>query len=288
MESAVNMEAQKLVFADADSSFEEGEFIIFGVPFDGTCSFRKGAALAPRSIREESYTYETYLFEHEIDLETVPFHDLGDVKCQGLQDMIGGVGTTVERILKVNKFPIIMGGEHSLSPPAIRKFQEVGVVILDAHLDFRNEYLDEFNSHACATRRISELVGIDKVITIGIRSMEKREKEDADSLKLNYVDARRLKGRGIEKVLENIKWDKIYLSIDMDFFDPSYAPGVGNPEYFGFSPEDAKECVNILAPRLAGFDICEASPPYDSGNTCSLAARLIREVIAVVKKGKEE
>ena len=91
-----------------------------------------------------------------------------------------------------------------------------------------------------------------------------------------------------ENVLEKIKWDRIYLSIDMDFFDPSFAPGVGNPEFFGFSPEDAKECIDILAPRLVGFDICEASPPFDSGNTCSLAARLIREVIAVVKKENEK
>jgi agmatinase len=278
------MEAHRLVFADANSTFEEGEFIMFGVPFDGTCSFRKGAALAPRSIREESYNFETYLFEHELDLETIAFHDLGDVKCNSLQDMMGGVGTTVERILNANKFPIIMGGEHSLTPPAVRKFQDTGVVILDAHLDFRNEYLDEFNSHACATRRISELVGIENVISIGIRSMEKKEKEDADGLKLNFVDAHKLKELGIRKVLKSIKWDNVYLSVDMDFFDPSYAPGVGNPEYFGFAPEDAKECINILAPKLIGFDICEASPPFDSGNTCSLAARLIREVIAVVKK----
>jgi agmatinase len=278
------MEAQKLVFADANSTFEEAEFIMFGVPFDGTCSFRKGATLAPRSIREESYNYETYLFEHEIDLETVSFHDLGDIKCDSLQDMMGGVGTTVEKILRANKFPIIMGGEHSLTPPAVRKFQDVGVVILDAHLDFRDEYLDEFNSHACATRRVSELVEMENVISIGVRSMEKKEKEDADSLKLNFISAHELKEMGMKKALENIEWNKIYLSIDMDFFDPSYAPGVGNPEYFGLSPEDAKECINILAPRLVGFDICEASPPFDSGNTCSLAARLIREVIAVVKK----
>jgi agmatinase len=282
------MEAHKLVFADANSSFEEGGFIIFGVPFDGTCSFRKGTALAPRSIREESYNFETYLFEHDVDLETIPFHDLGDVKCDNLQDMIGGVGTTVEQIMKANKFPIIMGGEHSLTPPAVRKFKDAGVVILDAHLDFRNEYLDEFNSHACATRRISELVGMENVISIGIRSMEKKEKEDADSLGLNYVNAHKLKEMGMRKVLENIKRDKIYLSIDMDFFDPSFAPGVGNPEYFGFAPEDVKDCINILAPRLVGFDICEASPPFDSGNTCSLAARMIREVIAVVWNGHKK
>ena len=71
------------------------------------------------------------------------------------------------------------------------------------------------------------------------------------------------------------------------FFDPSFAPGVGNPEFFGLSPDDAKECINVLGPRLVGFDICETNPQFDCGNTSSLAARLVREVIAVVWKAKK-
>ena len=144
----------KPFFADAESSFAEGHFVIFGVPFDGTCSHRKGTSQAPKSIREESYNFETYLFEHDVDLEDVPFHDLGDILCANLDEMLGGVGSTVERILEAGKFPVIIGGEHSLTPPAVRKFHDVGVVILDAHLDFRDHYLDEPNSHACAARRV--------------------------------------------------------------------------------------------------------------------------------------
>jgi len=278
------MESKELFFADADSSFEEAQFVILGVPFDGTCSFRKGARFAPKSIREESYNLETFLFEHDVELEDVPFHDSEDVKCEALEEMMGGVGNSVENILNQEKFPIIIGGEHSLTPPAVRKLENVGVLILDAHLDFRNQYLDERNSHACVTRRVSELVGIENVLSLGVRSMEKKEKEEADKLGLKYIDAFKLKELGMKKVLENVKWERIYLSLDMDFFDPSFAPGVGNPEYFGLSPEDAKECINILAPRLVGFDITEVSPPFDNGNTASLAARLIRELIVVVWK----
>jgi agmatinase len=282
------MESKDLFFADADSSFDKAQFVILGVPFDGTCSFRKGARFAPKSIREESYNLETYLFDHDIDHEDVPFPDLGDVKCESLENMMGGVGRSVGDILEKGKFPIIIGGEHSLTPPSVRKFENVGVIILDAHLDFRDEYLEERNSHACATRRVSELVGIENVLTIGVRSMEKKEKEEGDKLGLKYIDASKLKKLGIKKALENIEWKSIYLSIDMDFFDPSYAPGVGNPEYFGLSPLDAKECIDILAPRLVGFDITEVSPPFDNGNTSSLAARLIREVIAVVWKAHKK
>lgn len=282
------MESKDLFFADADSSFDEAQFVILGVPFDGTCSFRKGAKFAPKSIREESYNLETYLFDHDLDLEDVPFHDSGDVKCESLEDMMGGVGRSVGDILEKGKFPVIIGGEHSLTPSAVRKFENVGVIILDAHLDFRDEYLEERNSHACATRRVSELVGIENVLPIGVRSMEKKEKKEGDKLGLKYIDAFKLKKLGMKKALENIEWKSIYLSIDMDFIDPSYAPGVGNPEYFGLSPKDAKECIDILAPRLVGFDITEVSPPFDNGNTSSLAARLIREVIAVVWRARKK
>jgi agmatinase len=170
----------------------------------------------------------------------------------------------------------------------VRKFGDVGVVILDAHLDFRDQYLDEPNSHACATRRVFDIVGPDNMITIGVRSMERWEKKEAELHGLNFIDANTLRKKGMAKSLADLDWDKTYLSLDMDFIDPSHAPGVGNPEFFGFSPDYAKECINILADRLVGFDVCEVSPPHDSGNTAALAARLVREVIGVVWKAREE
>jgi agmatinase len=198
--------------------------------------------------------------------------------------MMGGVAQSVERILNQAKFPIILGGEHSLTPPAVSKFKDVGVVILDAHLDFRDSYLEERNSHACTTRRVADLVGIENVISIGVRSFEKKEKEEADSMGLKYIDAKRLREIGMKGALGSVDWNRIYLSLDMDFFDPSFAPGVGTPEFYGFSPWDFKECLNILAPRLLGFDICETCPPFDNGNTSSLAARIIRDLIGSIWK----
>jgi agmatinase len=278
------MEPENIFFADAASSLEDSIFVIMGVPFDGTSSFRKGTSLAPKVIRKESYNHETYLFDHDVDLENIPFHDSGDVSSQNLKDMMESVAQNVGNILDLAKFPIIMGGEHSLTPSAVSKFENVGVVILDAHLDFRDQYLDEKNSHACTTRRIADLVGIENVITMGVRSIEKKEKEEAEKLKLNWIHANGLRELGMKKALKQLKWDQIYLSLDMDFFDPSYAPGVGNPEYFGFSPWNVKECINLLAPKLVGFDVCETCPPFDLGNTSSLAARMVREAIGSVWK----
>jgi agmatinase len=281
------MASMKTFFADAESSFEDAYIAILGVPFDGTTSHRKGTALAPDAIREESYNFETYLFEHDVDMEDVPIHDLGNIPCLNMDDMLSSVGSTVEKILKAGKFPVILGGEHSLTHPAAGKYGDVGVVILDAHLDFRDSYLDEPHSHACTTRRIFEMVGPDNVITVGSRSMERREKEEADSLGLRYVPASKLKKHCMENIMGSIEWDRIYLSLDMDFFDPSFAPGVGNPEFFGLAPELAKECIDLLAERLVGFDVCETCPPHDNGNTSSLAARFVREVIGVVWKAKK-
>jgi agmatinase len=209
---------------------------------------------------------------------------MGDVICPTLDEMLGSVRNAVGEILEAEKFPILLGGEHSLTPPAISKFKNVGVVILDAHLDFRDSYLDEKNSHACTTRRVADLVGVDNVISIGVRSFEKKEKEEADSQGLKYIDAKRLKEIGIKSALASIEWERIYLSLDMDFFDPSYAPGIGTPEFFGFSPWDAKECISTLAHKLVGFDVCETCPPFDNGNTSSLAARMVRDLIGTVWK----
>jgi arginase family enzyme len=118
--------------------------------------------------------------------------------------------------------------------------------------------------------------------------MEKWEKNEAELHGLNFIDADTLRKKGMAKSLAELKWDRIYLSLDMDFVDPSYAPGVGNPEYFGLSPQYAKECIDILADRLVGFDVCEVSPPYDNGNTAALAARLVREVIGVTWKARNK
>jgi agmatinase len=278
------MEENNIFFADADSGFEDAVFVILGAPFDGTCSHRKGTILAPKTIREESYNHETYLYDYDVDTEEIPYHDMGDVSCTSLSDMMGGVAHSVENILNQAKFPITIGGEHSITPPAVSKFKDVGVVILDAHLDFRNSYLEEENSHACTTRRVADLVGIDKVVSIGVRSFEKKEKEEADSIGLKYIDAQRLREIGMKSALGSLDWKRVYLSLDMDFFDPSFAPGVGTPEFFGFSPWDFKECLGILAPKLLGFDICETSPPFDNGNTSSLAARIIRNLMGSVWK----
>lgn len=278
-----------MFFADATSSFKEAEFVIVGVPFDATSSFRKGSRFAPKEIRKESCNFESYLFEHNVDLSNIRIHDFGDIKeCKKVDRMMIEVKEVIKQIIDAKKFPILIGGEHSITSPAITCFKNIGVVCIDAHLDFRDEYLGEKCSHACSVRRVSEVVGIENIFLLGTRSFSIEEKKDAERLGLRYMSVFEIKKIGMDesmrKVLSQIKLGDIYLTLDMDSIDPAYAPGVANPEPFGLYPEEIKKCINLLSKRLVGFDVVEVCPPYDNGNTSSLAARLIREVIATVKK----
>jgi len=285
---------QYLTFADASSDFDNAKFVIFGIPFDGTCSFRSGARHAPNKIREASYNFETYMFEHDDDIAKIKFCDAGNTEEFGnAETMTKGVYSYAKNFVNKGKFPIVIGGEHSIAPPAVRCFENIAVISLDAHLDFRNSYLNEMNSHACSTRRISEIVGIHNVVSLGVRSFSLEEKEDAEKMDLKYVNAFEIiEKRGIEKAVKSalkyVKSERIYLTLDMDVIDPSYAPGVSTPEPFGLTPLEVKKAINLLGDQLVGFDLTEVSPPWDNGNTSVLAARIIREIIMVVGRGKGE
>ncbi|PIV69936.1 MAG: agmatinase [Euryarchaeota archaeon CG01_land_8_20_14_3_00_38_12] len=273
-----------LKFADANSSFNDAKFVIFGVPFDSTSSFRSGSRFAPNRIREASYNFETYLMEQDVDLIDIPFHDAGNLDEYGnVDEMTGAVEDAVKKILP--KFPILIGGEHSLTIGAVKTLKNVSVVFIDAHLDFREEYLGIKNSHACVSRRVSEIVGIENVFSIGVRSFSREEKNDAEKLGLKYVSSFDVKEKGIENIIRNLNLKKkIYLSLDMDGVDPAFAPGVGNPEPFGLTPLDVVKCIKILSDRLVGFDVAEVCPPYDNGNTSLLGARIIRDLIGCAGK----
>lgn len=282
----------ELIFADANSTLEESDFAIFGVPFDKTGSFRAGTALAPDAIREASHNFETYKFEHGEDIESIKFCDLGNMEeFQTVDSMVQGVGEFANRIVQKGKFPIALGGEHSISPAIIKSFDDIGVVSLDAHLDFRDEYEGESNSHACSTRRVSDLVGVGNIVPIGVRSMSREESIDAERLGLKFISSYEFHKEpimkdAIDRALEWIGKERIYLSLDMDVIDPAFAPGISNPEPFGLNPIEIKRCINYLATRLVGCDVVEVSPPFDNGNTSALAARLVREVIMAVWKAQ--
>lgn len=281
------MSIQNLLFADATAAVEEADFVIFGVPYDRTTSYRPGARFAPGAIRQASYNFEEYMLDHGAGLGELRIADAGDLGEFGEPDeMVRGVHAFARDLSARGKFTLLLGGEHSVAPPAVRAQRRVdGVVSIDAHLDFRPSYQGWLNSHACSTRRISEVVGVDRVLPVGVRSMSAEERADAAKLGLNYITAYQIHEEGFDIVLEALRdlpWERIYLTLDIDGIDPAYAPATGTPEPFGLSPYEVKEIIDLLAGRLVGFDVTEVSPPWDQGQTAALAARLVREVIVAV------
>lgn len=289
--------ARPLTFADANAPFKGAGYVLLGVPFDATSSFRPGAKFAPNAIREASWNFETFNLEHRVDLSDIEIHDSGNLEdFARVEDMLKEVHTAVDGILENGSFPIVLGGEHSITPgilAALRERQDFGVIVLDAHMDFRDEYLNVRQSHACATRRSSDIVGPEAIVPIGVRSVSRDEVEDIEKNfkdRFHYIDSFEVRRIGMGPAVKRaLKWmgkKHIYLSLDTDALDPAYAPGTGTPEPFGLTTWDLREAVQMLAHRLVGFDIVEIAPNYDNGNTAALGARIVREVIAAVHKAR--
>jgi agmatinase len=273
-------------FADAESNFNDAEFVIFGVPYDKTSSFRHGASRAPKEIRRAGWNFETYYLKTGVDLKDIKFHDYGDIDVKNDRPdvMVKKVREFTSKLLEKNKFPIAIGGEHSITPGIIQAFpKDIAVLSLDAHIDFRQQYENEPYNHACAVRRIADHVDIKNIAVVGIRSAEKEEFEEAKKNKLFYIDSFFIRNNGIKKAIEetkkHLKNKRVYLSLDIDVIDPAYAPGTSTPEPFGITPFDVLECIDNFSPQLIGFDVVEVCPPFDKGETALLAAKFIRYVI---------
>jgi agmatinase len=275
-------------FADAQAPFDESEFVIVGVPFDRTTSFRPGARFGPDSIRQHSWNFESYDLETGVDLSDVPIHDLGNTEEFGnAADMVQSLREELRPVFRAGKIPITLGGDHACSPPVVEAYPDsapsVGVLYLDAHMDFRGSYLGDPRSHACSSRRILEKVGARNIVVLGVRSVSHEEIDDNRGIGMSYITAHEIAREGIESAVQRafnmLKTEKIYISLDIDAIDPAYAAGTGTPETFGLTPRDVKHVIDQAAPRLAGLDIMEVSPHYDTGNTSALAARLAREAI---------
>ena len=276
-------------FADAESSFDEAKIVIFGAPYDKTSSFRIGASKAPNEIRQASWNFETFNIKTGRDLTEVKFHDYGDleIKDDSPKDMVNKIRDFTSLLIKKNKFPIAIGGEHSITSGIIQAFpKNIAVLCLDAHLDFRQDYENEPYNHACTIRRIADHVDIKNIALLGFRSAEKEEFIEANNQGLFCIDSYTIKKIGIKKILDKTKEylgdKKIYFSLDIDVFDVSYAPGTSTPEPFGLTQWEILDIIDFFSSQFIGFDIVEVCPPYDTGQTSILAAKIVRYIIESV------
>lgn len=265
-------------FLAAESSYAESPFVIVGCPLDITSSFRPGTRFGPQAIRDCSWGLETYSPRLDRDLEDLRICDVGDItlpqgNLEGALETIQGYLATV---IGDKKFPILLGGEHLISVPAVRELarhhRNLAVIQLDAHADFRQEYLGDPLSHATVMRRIADILGGENIFQLGIRSGTREEMRAAQTLG-SLAE--------MEEMLRRVAGRPVYLTVDLDLLDPAIAPGVGAPEPGGLTFDECIDLISQLSPlNVKGFDVVELSPPYDPTQQSAMAAaKLVRELI---------
>ena len=282
-------------FADAEVDYQDALFVIFGVCYDKTSTFRRGSRKGPDAIRTASWNFESYNLLTGVNFKELPVHDYGNIlldETVSPDKMDETVKNVSERFIKDGKIPVLLGGEHSITSGVVRVFSEdIAVLFIDAHFDFRQEYEGERFNHACTLRRISEYVPIEDILVCGVRSAEKKEFDDARTLGLEFIDSLTFHQEGTKPILSAIQkkfsQKKVYLTIDIDVIDPGFAPGTGTPEPFGITPFDVLTLIDEIAERLVGFDVVEVSPAYDHGETAMLAAKLVRYGIERIWQSKK-
>lgn len=280
---------EKKNFMAAIDSYEDSDIVMFGVPYDGTTSFRPGTRFAPNSIRLVSDGIESYSVYQDEDIEDIGFYDAGDLVIgSDVNSVIGQISTAARELLCDNKKMLVLGGEHLISFPIfselIKKYPDIVVLHFDAHTDLREDYLGDKLSHATVIRRIYELFGNigESIYQFGIRSGMKEEfdfaQKNTNIYKFNFD--------GVSAAVKKIGDRPVYITFDLDVFDPSVLPGTGTPEPGGvFFGDFVKLIGDLKGINLVCADIVELSPDYDRSMVSSVtAAKVVREILLLMKK----
>jgi len=276
--------------------FEKADYVVVGVPFDATSTYRTGARFAPLAIREASLNIETHSFRSNIDVEDLKIHDLGDLHVSGdVKQTLSRLSSTVRELVEAKKTPILIGGEHTLTLGAMRGIggNDAAVLSFDAHLDLRQKYMDLTTSHTTFMRRLNEQVKPRRIVEVGTRAVCREELKYAKEAGIQQFTAIRVREDGCEAIAKAIKeavkdCTKIYLTIDMDVLDPAFAPAVQNPEPDGLSTRTLLDILlNLCDERLACLDLVEVAPPYDQGVTAVQAARILFEALCRIEKARK-
>lgn len=267
---------------------DKSQYVVLGIPLDNTGTYRPGTRFAPDKIREAGANIEFYSLITKRTLEHVGFNDLGNIVLPpgAIDKSLEIVERVVESLTSefADKIIISLGGEHTITLPVVKALSKNidTLVVFDAHLDLRDEYLGSRLNHSTFLRRLLEAVNIN-VIHIGSRALSEDE--------VRYLTSeRRVKAIDVldyRRVNEIKSTGKVYISIDMDVLDPSYAPGVGNPEPLGLSPLQLLEALKHIievSDSVVGLDIVEVNPMVDMNDVTSvLAAKIVWEMVGLLE-----
>lgn len=259
--------------------------VLLGLPLDLT-AYKPGTRQAPKAIRNSQDCIESYSPKLDMDLLDVTFADIGDLDFQGL-DLFGAltlIRQTMDSVVDRAAKPLSIGGEHTITLPVIGsilgRYPDVVVIQADAHADLRDYSDGKRISHATVMRRISELVGSERIIQLGIRSGNRAEFQwmrRHDTL-LNWNENPQ------ESLTRKIADRPVYCTLDLDVLDPSALPGTGNPELGGWTYTDLERLFDVLrGVKLIGADVVELNPTLDPTEASSIAAaKIVRELLLIL------
>jgi len=278
----------------------KADVAVLGVPNDMGGQYRSGSRFGPRAIREASTLFSFGhggAYDHEDDrtyltAEQVHIVDIGDVDIIHTDQNQSHANTeqAVRKILSAGAMPLILGGDHSITSPVLKAYDHNGpihVVQIDAHLDFVDERHGVRYGHGNPMRRASEMPHVTGITQLGIRNVSSSNRKDYQAAReagSQFRSVRQFREMGVQSVLEElIPADKnYYVTIDIDGFDPSIAPGTGTPSHGGFLYYEVLEFFAGLAEHgsVKGMDLVEVSPPHDqTGITSILAAQILMNAV---------
>lgn len=274
-------------FIGCDTPYEASKVVLFGAPFDGTCSYRPGSRFAPARIRPDSYGLETYSLFLDKDILDSAVHDAGDLEIP-FGDTVRALSVIEdysEELFTDGKKPLMIGGEHLVSLPVIqaaaRKYPDLHIVHFDAHTDLRTEYMGVSLSHASVIRKAWDILGDGRIFQFGIRSGMKEEFQWANEghTLLCPYDCSRL-----DEAVAAIGNAPVYLTIDVDVLDPALLAGTGTPEPGGITFREMLQALKTISGlNIIGADVVELAPDYDqSGVSTATVSKLLREVMLIL------
>ncbi|MDI6839521.1 MAG: agmatinase [bacterium] len=278
------------MFTESNVDFEASKVVVLPIPYEKTVTGRRGTRYGPQAILQASQWLELWDEELNFEPSEIGIHTLPEIKptINNPEKIVEVVYKKVNSLLVKNKFPVILGGEHSISIGAVKAlsehYTELSVVALDAHADLRDEYENSKYSHACVVRRIQEIA---QTIVSGVRSLSKEEAKYISEC-TSDMQADVTSNRSRIRVFKDLNTDSIselstnvYLNIDLDVLDPGIMPSVGTPEPGGFGWYEILEFLKTLikSKKVIGFDVVELCPIRNNQAPDYLAAKLVYKIL---------
>lgn len=272
-------------FSAAETQYETAAIAILPVPYDGTSTWMKGADSGPEALLEASVNLEFYDIETDSEVYKKGIATLDPVLTNSTPEaMSDDVQNRMETILADGKFPVLIGGEHSVSIGAFRamaqSYPDFSILQLDAHSDMRDTYEGSSHNHACVMARAKELT--DKITQVGIRSSAIEEKKNINPERIFYAHKLKEEPDWMQRVSEQLG-EHVYITIDLDVLDPAYMPSTGTPEPDGLT---YREVINLLKTiiknhHIIGVDVVELCPHHENKAPDFLAAKLIYQILSM-------